>query len=98
MEPKLSTATEKTTKKYKVLQTLAVYRSGELSYKSSVATPYSFEKRKEARFYIEKEIENRLNFSYFFRSNRYEYDLVKYSEEASINTYIRYSIQEYQPF
>jgi hypothetical protein len=88
-------------KKYKVLITVAIYRSGILSYKSELLIPSMYMRRSEARSHIKKEISERLEYSQFFRSPRLDYDLVRYTEEATCNTFLRYSIldvsREFQP-
>jgi hypothetical protein len=88
-------------KKYKILITVAIYREGILSYKSELMVPSVYERRSEARSHIKKEIRERLMHSNFFRSPRLDYDLVRYTEEATCNTFLRYSIldvsREFQP-
>ena len=84
----------KKTKKYRVQIRVSVYRDNMLSYKSEFTVPTVYSRRSEARGHIKKEIKERLSHSMFFRSSRLDYDLVKYSEEASCNTFLRYSIIE----
>lgn len=81
-------------KKYKILITVAIYREGILSYKSELLVPSLYTRRTEARAHIKKEISERLEFSNFFRSPRLDYDLVRYTEEARCNTFLRYSIMD----
>lgn len=81
-------------KKYKVLITVAIYRSGILSYKSELMVPSLYLRRTEARAHIKREISERLEYSQFFRSPRLDYDLVRYTEEATCNTFLRYSIMD----
>jgi hypothetical protein len=81
-------------RKYRVQVTVAIYREGSLSYKSEILSPAFYSKRAEARDHIRQEIRERLAHSRFFRSTRLDYDLVRYTEEASCNTYLRYSIQD----
>ncbi|MCC5814625.1 MAG: hypothetical protein JJT78_07710 [Leptospira sp.] len=63
-----------------------------LSYKSELLVPTLYGRRSEARAHIKKEIVERLEHSNFFRSPRLDYDLVRYTEEARCNTFLRYSI------
>ncbi len=81
-------------RKYRVQVTVAIYREGNLSYKSEILSPAFYDKRQEARDHIRQEIRERLAHSKFFRSTRLDYDLVRYTEEGSCNTYLRYSIQD----
>ncbi|MCE9499942.1 MAG: hypothetical protein K8R21_05515 [Leptospira sp.] len=81
-------------KKYRILLTVAIYRTGTLSYKNEVFVPTVYSRRSEARGHIKKEIKERIGNSNFFRSPRLDFDLVRYTEEASCNTFIRYTIKE----
>jgi len=81
-------------RKYTVQVTVAIYRDGNLTYKSEIQSPNQYSKRTDAREHIRKEIRERLDHSRFFRSSRLDYDLVRYTEEGSCNTYLRYSIQD----
>ena len=83
-----------TEKKYKILITVAIYREGILSYKSELLVPNLYNRRTEARGHIKKEISERLQHSNFFRSPRLDYDLVRYTEEATCNTFLRYAIMD----
>ena len=82
------------TKKYRIQITVAIYRNGNLSYKNEFLVPTIYTRRSEARGHIKKEINERLNFSMFFRSSRLDYDLVRYTEETTCNTFLRYCIIE----
>lgn len=79
---------------YRVKMTVAVYRSKKLVYRNDLVIPGNFTKRSEARIQIKKEIHERLNNSNFFISPRVDFDLVRYTQEASCNTYLRYRITE----
>ncbi|MBE7411347.1 MAG: hypothetical protein L6Q54_01185 [Leptospiraceae bacterium] len=81
-------------KKYKIQITVSIYRNGLLSYKNEMTVPSVYNRRSEARGHIKKEIRERLDSSNFFRSTRLDYDLVRYTEEATCNTFIRYCIRE----
>ena len=56
--------------------------------------PALYEKRSECRGHIKKEMQARLRNSNFFISPRVDFDLVRYSHEASCNTYLRYRVIE----
>lgn len=79
---------------YRIQLTVAVYKDKRLAYKKEVVVPTWYTRRSEARNHIKQEIEKRLRESDFFISPRVDYDLVRYSQEGSCNTYIRYRIIE----
>ena len=74
--------------------TVAVYRSKKLVYRNELVLPGQHEKRSDTRIQIKKEINDRLRNSNFFISPRVDFDLVRYTQEASCNTYLRYRIVE----
>ena len=86
--------TKTKTKKYRIQVTVAIYRDSSLSYKNEFIVPTIYMRRSEARGHIKKEIQERLEHSMFFRSSRPDYDLVRYTEETSCNTYLRYIVLE----
>lgn len=79
-------------KSYRIRLTVAIYRNNILSYKNDIVVPSVYNRRNEARAHIRKEVTERLAHSSFFRSPRPDYDLVRYSEEATCNTFLRYRI------
>jgi len=79
---------------YRIQLTVAVYKNKKLAYKNEMIVPTWYTRRSEARAHIKKEINKRLKESDFFISPRVDYDLVRYSQEGSCNTYIRYRIIE----
>jgi len=79
---------------YQIRLTVAVYREKKLVYRNEMTLPTIYDRRSECRAHVKKEIENRLRNSNFFLSPRVDFDLVRYSEEASCNTYLRYRIVE----
>lgn len=81
-----------TVETYRIRVTVAIYRNGILSYKNEVIIPSEYFRRTEARAHIRKEISERLLHSNFFRSPRPDYELVRYTEEATCNTFLRYRI------
>ena len=80
--------------KYKVRLTISVYKQKRLVYRNDMLIPTDYKRRSECREYIKSEIKNRLHHSNFFISPRVDYDLVRYTQEASYNTYLRYRIIE----
>lgn len=83
--------------RFRIKLTVAVYRDKKLSYRKDLVVPTVYSRRSEARAHIKKEIRDRLRNSNFFISPRVDFDLVRYSQEASCNTYLRYRIVEEQP-
>jgi hypothetical protein len=83
--------------RFRIKLTVAVYRDKKLSYRKDLVVPTVYTRRSEARAHIKKEIRDRLRNSNFFISPRVDFDLVRYSQEASCNTYLRYRIVEEQP-
>ncbi|WP_010569130.1 hypothetical protein [Leptospira broomii] len=79
-------------KVYRIRLTVAIYRNNILSYKNDIVVPSIYKRRNEARSHIRKEVGERLVHSSFFRSPRPDYDLVRYSDEATCNTFLRYRI------
>jgi len=79
---------------YRIKMTVAVYRSKKLVYRNELVLPGQHDKRSESRIQIKKEINDRLRTSNFFISPRVDFDLVRYTQEASCNTYLRYRIVE----
>ena len=85
---------EHTQKRYRIKLTVAVYKDKKLSYRNDMYVPTVYVKRSEARHHVKKEISERLLHSNFFLSPRVDFDLVRYTQEASNNTYLRYRIVE----
>lgn len=80
--------------RYRIKLTVAVYREKKLAYRNDMLVPTVYMRRSEARAHIKKEIRDRLTNSNFFVSPRVDFDLVRYTQEASCNTYLRYRIAE----
>jgi len=79
---------------FRIQLAVAVYRDKQLAYRNEMIVPTWYTRRSEARSHIKKEIQKRLRESDFFLSPRVDYDLVRYADEATCNTYIRYRIVE----
>ncbi len=80
--------------RFRIKLTVAVYKDRKLAYRNDMLVPTFYERRSEARAHIKKEIKERLGNSNFFISPRVDFDLVRYAQEASCNTYLRYRILE----
>ena len=80
--------------RYRIKLTVAVYREKKLAYRNDMIVPTMYDLRSEARTHIKKEIKERLLGSNFFISPRVDFDLVRYTQEAACNTYLRYRILE----
>ncbi len=89
---------EKQITHYRIRLTVSVYREKKLVYKNSIVVPTVYQRRSEARAHIAKERKERLQNSDFFLSPRADYDLVRYQNEATLNTYISYRIVEERPW
>ena len=83
--------------KFRIKLTVAVYKSKKLAYRNDMLVPTVYVRRSEARAHIKKELKDRLGNSNFFISPRVDFDLVRYTQEATCNTYLRYRIVEEQP-
>ena len=79
---------------FRIKLTVAVYRDKKLAYRNDMLVPTVYKRRSEARAHIKKELKDRLKNSNFFISPRVDFDLVRYAQEASCNTYLRYRIME----
>ncbi len=77
---------------YRIRLSVAVYRDKKLIYRNDMFVPTLYHRRSECRMHVQKEIRDRLAHSNFFISPRVDYDLVRYTQEASCNTYLRYRI------
>ncbi len=82
--------------RFRIKLTVAVYREKRLVYRNDMLVPSVYVRRSEARAHIKKEVKERLRNTNFFLSPRLDFDLVRYAEEASCNTYLRYRIAEEQ--
>lgn len=80
--------------RFRIKLTVAVYREKKLVYRNDMMVPTLYVRRSEARAHIKREIKERLDNSNFFVSPRVDFDLVRYTQEASCNTYLRYRIVE----
>ena len=80
--------------RFRIKLTVAVYKEKKLAYRNDMLVPTIYTRRSESRAHIKKEIKERLRNSNFFISPRVDFDLVRYTNEASCNTYLRYRIVE----
>ena len=79
---------------YRIKLTVAVYKNRKLVYRNDMLVPTLYKRRSECRIHIRKETQHRLRNSNFFLSPRIDFDLVRYAQEASSNTYLRYRVIE----
>lgn len=84
--------------RYRIKLTVAVYQNRRLVHKNEMIVPTAYKRRSEARAHIHREKKERLQNTNFFVSPRVDFDLVRYTQEATLNTYIRYRIVEERPF
>lgn len=87
----------KQTTHYRIKLTIAVYKDKKLVYRNDMIVPTSYARRSECRMHIKREMQARLKTSNFFISPRMDFDLVRYTCEASCNTFLRYRIVEETP-
>lgn len=81
-----------TYKGYRVKIQYSLQVDGEFWRSNEFVFPEIFSAISDAQKKIKKDIRERLDTSYFFRSYIYGYELVRYSKMASRNTYIAYKI------
>ena len=79
-------------KGYKIKLIISIEKNKKIEYQNEFIVPTLYEKLKEAKFHIFTDIEYRLVNTMYFRSPKKGYDLIKYSKEATINTYLSYDI------
>ena len=77
---------------YQIQIQIAIEKNGKIEDTKEWAVPTLYSNIKEAQFYIFMDIEYRLGNTMFFKSQKKGYDLVEYSREATVNTYLAYRI------
>ncbi|RME90381.1 MAG: hypothetical protein D6767_06955 [Candidatus Hydrogenedentota bacterium] len=77
---------------YRIKLIVSIEKNGKFTSRNEILVPSFYRYLDEARADIEEDIRHRLRTSYYFRSQRVGYDLVRYSREASLNTYMAYRI------
>ncbi len=77
---------------YRIKLLIAVEKNYQFNTKNELLVPTFYRRLKDARADIILDIKHRLKDSFYFRSQKYGYDLVKYSREARVNTYMAYRI------
>ena len=90
----MRTSQVKQSTNYRIKLTVAVYKNKKLVYRNDMLVPTLYKRRSECRAHIRKETQHRLRSANFFLSPRIDFDLVRYTQEASSNTYLRYRIME----
>ena len=79
---------------YQIKLTVAVYKQKKSIYRNEIVVSTKYKNKMQASKHIQQEIERRLRNSFFFLSPHPDYDIVKYSDLASCNTYLKYKIIE----
>ena len=79
---------------YRIKIAAVVYKNKKLIYRNEVTLPTIYNLRSECRKHILRETQYRLRNSNFFISPRIDFDLVRYTQEATSNTYLRYRVIE----
>lgn len=77
---------------YKIKLVIAVERRSTFWHKNEFMVPTVYSNIDQAKEHICHDIDHRLQESMFFRSQKIGFDLVKYTQEASVNTYLGYRI------
>ena len=77
---------------YKIKLIISIEKDKQIEYQNEFIIPTLYKKLKDAQFHILMDIEYRLTNTMYFRSYKKGYDLVKYSKEATVNTYLSYRI------
>jgi len=77
---------------FRIKLIVAVLKNRNLIYRNEMIVPAKYFSRIEAQSQITKEIDKRLRYSYFFISPDPQYDIIKYSDMARCNTYLKFSV------
>ena len=77
---------------YQIKLIVSTEKNNRIEYKNEFVVPTVYETIKEAQFHIIMDVEHRLLNTMYFRSQKKGYDLVRYSREALVNTYLAYRI------
>lgn len=77
---------------YRIKLIVSIEKDGKFTSRNEILVPSFYTYLDDARADIREDIDHRLKTSFYFRSQRVGYDLVRYSREASLNTYMAYRI------
>ena len=77
---------------YKIKLIIAVEKDFIMNTKNEFVSPEIFQSLEESQKSIEMDIECRIKNGLYFRSQKPGYDLVRYSQTATLNTYIAYRV------
>ncbi len=77
---------------YQIKLIVSIEKNQIIDCKNDFLVPTIYKQVKEAQFHIIMDVEHRLADSMYFRSPKKGYDLIRYSREASVNTYLTYRI------
>ncbi|MDH5720918.1 MAG: hypothetical protein OEZ13_09955 [Spirochaetia bacterium] len=78
--------------RYKIKLIVAVEKNSTIGTRNEILIPRVYHSLEEARENIEMDIKSRLKNNMYFRSQKLGYELVRYSQTASVNTYITYRV------
>ena len=77
---------------YRIKMIVAIEKDNVITYKNELIVPVLYEDIESAQKHITGDIHKRLYESMYFRSQKTGFDLVRYSNTATSNTYIAYRI------
>ncbi|MDH4199805.1 MAG: hypothetical protein OEV66_05415 [Spirochaetia bacterium] len=77
---------------YKIKMIIAIEKENIFAYRNELIVPVVYQDISEAQAHVTKDIDRRLRDSMYFRSQKMGFDLVRYGETATSNTYIAYRI------
>jgi hypothetical protein len=77
---------------YKIKLSVAVEKNGVFDASNELLLPCIYPSEHMAKADIERDKKDRLMETYYFRTNRAGYDLVRYNHEHTCNTYLCYAL------
>lgn len=77
---------------YKIKLSVAVEKNGVFDASNELLLPCIYPSEHMAKSDIERDQKDRLAETYYFRSNKEGYDLVRYNHEHTSNTYLSYAL------
>ena len=86
---KLSTTTNKG---YKIKLLICIEDNGDFTCRNELVVPSFYINIEEAKLHIKMDITSRLKNELYFRSQKIGFDLIRYNQCASYNTYLSYRI------
>jgi hypothetical protein len=77
---------------YKIKMIIAIEKDNIFAYRNELIVPVLYNDISEAQAHVTRDIDRRLKDSMYFRSQKTGFDLVRYGNTATSNTYIAYRI------